>query len=270
MKVYLAGTETRPYVIGSRWRDDIVNLFLAKSGGMWSAYFSPNSFTRANILQSFFYVNKFTEEIILPNCKSFLLDSGAFTFMENSKIKVDWEEYAEKYADWVNKHDIKLFFELDIDAIVGYGKVKIIRAKLEKLTNKQPIPVWHTSRGKEEFIRMCEEYKYVAIGGIVSKEIKPEQYQAFTWLIKTAHQHGAKIHGLGFTSLEGIKKYHFDSVDSTAWTTGNRFGYVYQFNGKTMIKHDTPKGHKLGDTRMVAIHNFTEWAKFAEYAEEHF
>lgn len=115
---------------------------------------------------------------------------------------------------------------------------------------------------------MCDEYDYAAIGGIVSKEIKPEQYSAFPAMIKEAHKRSCKLHGLGFTSLEWLPKCHFDSVDSTAWTTGNRFGFVYQFNGKTMIKHDAPKGKRLGDSRRVALINYTEWIKFQRYAED--
>ncbi len=116
---------------------------------------------------------------------------------------------------------------------------------------------------------MCEDYDYVAIGGIVSGEIKKQDYRYFTWFIQQAHQRGAKIHGLGFTNLRGIEKYHFDSVDSTAWTCGNRFGLVYKFNGRTMVSADVPAGKRIGDARGLAIHNFNEWVKFQRYAEKY-
>jgi hypothetical protein len=175
-----------------------------------------------------------------------------------------------KYAkELINRNKVEKFFELDIDSVVGYDRVLEFRSKLEKLTNKPVIPVWHTSRGIENYKRMCDEYSYVAIGGIVSKEIKPEHYKALPVMIKEAHKRNAKIHGLGFTSLEWLPKCPFDSVDSTAWTTGNRFGFVYQFNGKTMIKHDVPKGKRLADSRKVAEINYLEWIKFQKYAEKH-
>lgn len=218
------------------------------------------------ILESFYYADDDTERL-LPLFGDFLLDSGAFTFMQSSKKAVKWEEYIEQYADFINKNNIQKYFELDIDSVVGYDKVLEYRKRLEKLTNKPVIPVWHKSRGIDNFKSMCDEYSYVAIGGIVSKEIKPEQYIAFPQMISYAHKRKAKIHGLGFTSLEWLPKCHFDSVDSTAWTTGNRFGFVYQFNGKTMIKHDVPKGKRLADSRKVALINYTEWIKFQKYAE---
>jgi hypothetical protein len=218
------------------------------------------------ILESFYYVDADTERL-LPYFGDFLLDSGAFTFMQNSKAHCNWDEYIERYAAFINKNKVAKFFELDIDSVVGYGKVKEYRQKLERLTNRQCIPVWHKSRGIDEYKRMCDEYGYVAIGGIVSKEITKEQYTAFPALIKEAHQRGAKVHGLGFTALDWLTKCPFDSVDSTAWTTGNRFGFVYQFNGKTMIKHDCPHGKRLGDSRKVALINYCEWIKFQKYAE---
>lgn len=219
------------------------------------------------ILESFYYADEWTEWVI-PRCSLFLLDSGAFTFMENSKKAVDWEEYLQRYIDFINKNDVKLFFELDIDSIVGYQRVLQYRARLEAGTGKRCIPVWHKSRGREEFLKMCDEYDYVAVGGIVSKEIKRNEYPIFTYLINEAHKRGAKIHGLGFTNLEGLTKYHFDSVDSTSWTSGNRFGAIYRFDGKTMVKHQKP-GHRITDPRGAAVNNFNEWVKFQHYAREH-
>lgn len=220
------------------------------------------------ILESFYYTDSDTERL-LPFFGDFMLDSGAFTFMQGSKSSVNWEEYIERYADFINRNSVKKFFELDIDSVVGYEKVLIYRKRLERLTGKQCIPVWHKSRGIKEYKKMCDEYAYAAIGGIVTKEIKPEHYKAFPSMIKEAHRRKCKIHGLGFTNLQWLPKCHFDSVDSTAWTTGNRFGFVYKFDGKTMKKIDVPKGKRLADSRKVALINYTEWIKFQKYAENH-
>lgn len=218
------------------------------------------------VLESFYYANQKTEQY-LPLFKDFLLDSGAFTFFSSGKKDVDWDEYVKRYAEFIVKNDIKHFFELDIDKLVGYQKVLDLRKKLEQMTLKKCIPVWHKSRGKEEFLRMCDEYKYVAVGGIVSKEITREQYPLFTWLINEAHKRGCKIHGLGFTNLEGITKYHFDTVDSTSWTTGNRFGAIYRFDGKTMEKFGKKRGERLSDYYKALKNNYIEWVKFQKYAD---
>ena len=244
-----------------------MDLYLAANWeGIGKAYIPKENMFDLSILESFFYADGWIESLI-PYLKNFMLDSGAFTFMSSHKGKVDWNDYLKRYADFINKNDVKLFYELDIDSIVGYDAVLQMRKFLETETGKKPIPVWHKSRGKEEFLKMCEEYDYVAIGGIVSKEITSQEYKYFPWFINEAHKRGAKIHGLGFTNLEGIRKYHFDSVDSTSWTTGNRFGSIYRFNGTTMEKYDKKAGQRLADSRAVAINNFNEWIKFQKYAE---
>ena len=183
------------------------------------------------ILESFYYADEWTEKAI-PLLDKFLLDSGAFTFMSSSKTHVDWDVYLNRYIDFINRNNVKQFFELDIDSIVGYEKVKDLRRVLEKGTGKRCIPVWHKSRGLAEWHKMTEEYDYVAIGGIVSREIKPNEYKYFTPMLEIAKKNKCKVHGLGFTNLRGMEKYHFYSVDSTAWTTGNRFGAVYLTAGR--------------------------------------
>lgn len=224
-------------------------------------------FKDANILQSFYYADDWTGSVLIPNCRRFMLDSGAFTFMQQSKVgKVNWDEYVERYAAFINAHKVELFFELDIDSVVGLERVLQLRTKLERLTGRQCIPVWHKSRGKQSYIDMCKEYPYVALGGIVAKEITQKDYKHFPWFIDTAHEHGAKIHALGLTALAALPKYHFDSVDSTAWVSGNRFGGIYVFNGTTMVKHNKKEGQRIGSHKAVAMHNFREWVKFQEYA----
>lgn len=221
-----------------------------------------------HILESFYYADDFTERMI-PYFGKFLLDSGAFTLFTNKSKgnNVVWEEYVDRYADFIVRNKVERFFELDIDKLIGYDRVLALRRRLEQKAGRQCIPVWHKFRGKDKFLRMCDEYKYVSIGGIVSKEITPQEYKYFPWFIDTAHKAGAKIHGLGFTALSLLPKYHFDSVDSTAWTTGNRFGAVYRFTGTTIEKIGKKPGQWFKDSRAVAINNFNEWVKFQKYAE---
>ena len=121
------------------------------------------------ILESFYYCDDYTERL-LPYFGDFLLDSGAFTFMQGTSGAVDWDTYIERYAEFIRRNSIDKFFELDIDSVVGYDRVKPMRRKLESLANRQSIPVWHKSRGIEEYRRLCDEYPYVALGGIVSGE----------------------------------------------------------------------------------------------------
>lgn len=219
-----------------------------------------------NILETFYYArNNPQVQRLLSIPKNFLLDSGAFTFMQDAKRAVDWDAYLEEYAEFVVRHKVSLFFELDIDALVGLAEVERLRAKLERLTGRRPIPVWHYGRGKDYFIGMCRDYPYVAIGGLVGEKATINFEQYFPWFIGTAHTSGAKIHGLGYTKINGLKRYHFDSVDSTSWLHGNRCGFVYRFDGENFTHSKRPEDKKLR-CRSAALHNYSEWVRYLKYA----
>lgn len=224
------------------------------------------------LLESFIYLNDKTVQLYKDH--NFLLDSGAFTYMNNKKgHKVDWDEYITNYASFIDKHDIEHFFELDIDSIVGLKEVERLRYKLEKLTNKQCIPVWHKSRGKDYWLRMVKDYSYVAIGGIVTKEIMPREYRFFPWFLSEARKQDCKVHGLGFTNMKGLRKYPFYSVDSTSWLSGQKFAKIQTFNGRDFDNYQpsTEEGSKLRgvNPKKRLEHNFNEWVKFQKYAEKY-
>lgn len=223
------------------------------------------------ILNSYYYVRSSRIEEMLPYYEDYFLDSGAFTMMYSrggQKDKINLDEYIERYADFVKRYRVTRFLELDIDLIVGLEKVKELRHRLERLSGMPCIPVWHKGRGKEDFLRMCDEYSYVAIGGI-HEEIKQSEYKYFPWFINEAHKRGAKIHALGFTDYKGMKAYHFDSVDSASWIYGVSCGNKHTFNGQRIVIQRRPKGHRANN-KLIAEWNFRNWIKFQQYALCHF
>lgn len=216
------------------------------------------------VLESFYSIRPQQIPLIKKH-KMFLLDSGAFTFMNSSKGEVDFEKYLDRYIKFINENNIQYFFELDVDSIVGYDKVKQMRKRLEHETGKQCIPVWHKSRGLDEFIRLCKSYNYISIGGIVTKEIKPSEYKFFPKLISIAHANNCRIHGLGFTRTKELHKYHFDSVDSTSWLSGERFGQMHIFKDG-VIETYRNKNKRVKKDAQANLHNLKEWIKFQKYA----
>lgn len=216
-------------------------------------------------LASYAYRDYTSVRKIMSCTSRLMLDSGAFTFLNGSKKTVDWDAYLREYAEFINENDIELFFELDIDPLVGYDQVKEMRDRLEGMTHKQCIPVWHKSRGRDEFLNLCSQYPYVALGGIAIGEIKRSEHRFFPWFINEAHKRGAKIHGLGYTNTEGLYRYHFDSVDSSSWLSGVRYGRIQYFNGTTMKNLSRPKGMRA-NTNKAELFCLHEWIKFQEYA----
>ena len=199
-----------------------------------------------------------------------ILDSGAFTFLNNKKGKsINWEQYVISYGNFIKQNNIKLFFELDIDPIVGIKEVERLRDILENTAGRKCIPVWHKSRGLNYWKKMCEQYEYIAIGGIVTREIKKSEYDIFLPLLKIAREYKTKVHGLGFTNLNGLKKYKFYSVDSTNWLSA-RFGStgLYYFTGDNLKNINKPPNTKKIDLQAMNMFNFIEWIKFSKYAEQ--
>lgn len=249
-----------------------MKVYLASTLSFVGPYLTPMDIKGIYGLESFYYL-KPNQEKYIGLFKEFLLDSGAYTFFFSKKTqKVNWEEYVDRYADFINRNNVKHFFELDIDKLIGYENVLILRRKLEHKTGKQCIPVWHTNRGKQEYEKMCQEYNYVAIGGLVggggaSSEYAKKYWNYFPYFINTAHKNETKIHGLGFTSPEGLQKYDFDSVDSTSWLAGNRFGSVMRFDGEKIVTYTKKQGQRMKNARGVLVNNFREYVKFQKYAD---
>jgi hypothetical protein len=214
-------------------------------------------------LESFFYIKDKMKPFLDNN---FLLDSGAFTFMNsNKKNKIDWNSYIDKYINYINLNNIKYFFELDLDSIIGYNEVKKITKYIESKTNKQCIPVWHKDRGLDCWKGLIKDYNYVSVGGIVSKEITKKNFKYLPKLINMAKEENTKVHGLGFTWVDYLEYVKFDTVDSTYWNYGNRFGFLFQFQNGKMNEIDRPRNTRL--TKKSQIHNYYEWIKFQKYAD---
>ena len=218
------------------------------------------------VLTSFAYlrgkdVSRVNEIKRLVN-KSWLIDSGAFTFM-NSGGEVNWDEYIDDYADFINEYNIELFIELDLYSIIGIENTERLRKRLELKTGKKCIPVFHPELGVGYYKRMVEAYNYIAIGGIVVGKWK--DVNQMIPLINYAKRKGAKVHGLGFTRTADLNRFGFYSVDSTSWKA-ERFGDLYIFNGRNLqqIRNDTQK--KL-DWKKASFWNVTQWKKYAEYME---
>lgn len=243
-----------------------MRIYLAGLQGDRFSFIDPND--KPFVLETFYYAEKNNVADALYLYDDLIMDSGAFSFMNGAK-KVEWASYVDRYADFVKDNKIEKFFELDLDAVLDFPQVMMLRKRLEKRAGKQCIPVWHKSRGKEQYLSDIEDYPYIALGGIVTKEIQESQYKYFPWFIDKAHEKDAKIHALGFTNLKTLSKYHFDSVDSTTWLAGGRFGAVFHFNGRQMTRKDPRKGKRLADPSAVNKRNFHEWCKFQKYAEYH-
>lgn len=246
-----------------------MRIFLACTGGM-----QDNIKKSKYILESFYSGERECLKI-LKRCSldNFLLDSGAFTFMNGKKTTKDiLLDYLDKYIAFINKYNIKYFFELDVDVIFGVEFVEYMRNKLERETRKKCIPVWHKGRGVEYWKKMVERYDYVAIGGLVTKEIKEKEYYLIKKMVNYAVMNGVKVHGLGFTKTKKIlnEKWMFYSVDSSSWLSSATRGQKLQvFKNGYMQNLNKERNRYKANIQKMAEFNFLEWCKYQKYMDKY-
>jgi len=203
-----------------------------------------------------------------------ILDSGAFSAINDKTGKYknfDWDSYVKKYISFIKQTNQKLFFELDIDCVVGLSKVEGYRKQIEDAVGIAPIVCWHANRGADYWIKCCEAYPYVAIGTTMAsdagKKIRANP-KVLNWFIGNANKNNAKIHGLGFTDIKWLHSLKFDSVDSTTWNVGGKYGNVCLFENNKHSKQWRPIGKKVKNINDLHLHNFKNWVKFQKYAEK--
>lgn len=223
------------------------------------------------VLQTYYDLRHQCQDIckaIINTPKMFFLDSGAFTFMNSGK-SVDFEKYLEEYAEFIKKYDVTHFFELDLDTIIGVTKTREMTDRLEKMTGKQCIPVFHACRKMSGWREMVDQYPYVAIGssGITEECRWVHNSAILNQMLAIAHKAGCKVHGLGYTRLSNINKttVHFDSVDSSSCLSGGRFATIYKFTGQKLISKNI-KGKSSG-YKALNDHNIQEWIKMCRYKD---
>lgn len=230
------------------------------------------------VLCTFFYLQKLIKrdkelaEIVKQynSQDKFILDSGAFSFMNGKKItEQKLDDYCQEYMEFVKKYQIKRYVELDIDAVLGFQKALEYRNYLEKNIGYATIPIFHKSRGKNEFVKMCEQYSYAGIGGIAIKDITPKEHKYFKQLNLFANSQGCKLHAMGFTPTKDLNSYGFYSCDSSSWTMGVRFGNLYRFTGNKIKSIKKPPNTKLNLSKsQIQTFNWNEWCKYQKFVDK--
>lgn len=198
----------------------------------------------------------------------FLLDSGAYSYMNGQDTTlVDMEAYVERYVAFIKKNRVRYYFEMDVDNIFGLEQVEAWRKEIEAQTGIRCIPVWHKGRGIEYFKRLCDEYAYIAIGGLVF-HVRQCEYGIIRKMVDYAYARGVKVHGLGFTKTQELKNYKFYSVDSAAWSLSAALGQqIYVFKDRRMVSRKLNKQDKKVDLDRLIAHNMREWVKYQKYMD---
>lgn len=201
------------------------------------------------------------------NPERFMLDSGVFSLLNANKLTVEISKYTDDYISFIKANNFKYFFEMDLDRFIGEEKVLELRERIEAGTGRKCIPVWHWSRGAEEWVNLCENYDLVAFGAFITDHIPINKLKpALPWFIRTANRNGTKVHGLGFCP-RNFDKVGFWSVDCSTWNTWKTRVDVFTFNGHHVSRDPLISKYRVSADKINA-HNFEEWCKLSRSLEE--
>lgn len=167
------------------------------------------------------------------------LDSGAFSaWTQGEKIDVhDYIAYVKK-----NKHLLDTYFNLDVipgkpnqprtpEQVKKAAKQSYRNLQIMKKAGLDPIPVFHQGESFEWLNKLLEDnHVYIALGGLGGQS----DTESIIWLdrcfnILTDKQGRAiiKIHGLGVSSFNLLRRYPWYSCDSTSWAKSSAFGSIF-------------------------------------------
>ena len=227
-----------------------------------------------HILQSFVYAKDADAERY-KDCKSFMMDSGAFTLMM-SKTKAknfDIVKFTKDYGNFVKKYDIDNFVELDVDGIYGIPTYLDTLHRLQDITGKDPVRVFHGWRGKDYFQELVKQKDRICLGGVAVGLSRKQSFNYFNWFIDEAHRNNCKIHGLAVTSDKFLRRFNFDSVDSSTWSFSVRGGWIYRFDGSGLSVYPGSEGCKDGERISDPYclgYALKEWVKYSKYLDSQF
>ena len=177
---------------------------------------------KLNILVAYPYMTPPVQKILMENQGHirFVLDSGAFTAWKAGKPIAldDYCRFIESlpFAPW-------RYFTLDV---IGDPHASMQNYETMLKRGFKPVPIF--TRGEDPSV-LDDYYKtsdVVGIGGLVGTGGNKGFVNGIM-----RHVNGRKVHWLGFTSIDFIKKYRPYMCDSSSWSASIRYGRLNFYQG---------------------------------------
>lgn len=154
---------------------------------------------------------------------SIFLDSGAYSaYTRKKEINID------DYISYIHKNKKYLTVYANLD-VIGSAEASWENQRIMEQAGLNPLPVFHP---KENFkyLQKCMQYDYFCIGGIADTPVMAKRIafldKCFDMVCYNNKAPKNKVHGLGMTSFELMRRYPFYSVDSTAWLLAGAMGNI--------------------------------------------
>lgn len=150
------------------------------------------------------------------------IDSGAYSAATIGKpVSLD------SYVDFLHGLDLTGIIYANLDVIGDADASSQNLAAMEK-SGLAPLPVFHFGSSLHHLDRLVEQYDYIALGGMVGTPAS----KTLPWAARCAERSNrARFHAFGQTSTKMMYSFDWQSVDSSAWTAGIRYGDLPIFSG---------------------------------------
>lgn len=191
-------------------------------------------------------------------------DSGAFSAAsQGADVTVD------DYDAWLTKWRGTLTVYSNLDVIGDHVATMRNQRELERRGHK-PLPVFHVGSPWKHLEELCEQYPYIALGGMVPHSMS----NLGPWLVrcfKTAAKYGTVFHGFGQTRQDYLMDFPWYSVDSSSWGAGHRFGRINLWDDRRARFVTVGVGDKvevMRNAELIRAHH-CDPAVFADRAKYH-
>lgn len=187
------------------------------------------------VLLSYHYFKAKDIEAILADCgcPTFVfIDCGAFS-ASTQGVEIDIEAYAE----WCLEHQRHFFVVSSLDSIGDPVATLRNQQRMEAL-GVDALPVFHVGEDLRYLEAYCEQYAYVALGGMVGYTGNINNWLAKCFLV--GDKYDTVFHGFGQTREEQLRVFPFFSVDSSSWGMGHRYGMLDLWHPEQAALVSTP------------------------------
>lgn len=208
------------------------------------------------VLDTFYKLRKLSpekafEHIKLLNSKKHsIIDSGLFTLMfgADAGIKLDEKfinDWQNEYANFINKNNFKhSVVECDVQKKISPEFAWEMRRKFKTQIKNTIINVYHLEDGNPDKLIDYADYVAISVPELRINCSKKERYRITEYIATKAIRKNKKVHLLGCTEVEMLKKFSFcTSCDSTSWLSGQIYdnhrtqSSQTEFNNKKFSKN---------------------------------
>ena len=174
------------------------------------------------------------------------IDSGAYS-AATTGVTID----IDAYITWLHANAQHVTTYSVLDSIGDHQKTAENQRVMEE-AGLAPLPCFHVGEPWPILEAYLERYDYIALGGMVphraNKGLGAWIARAFDYAHASRHRSTPVYHGFGMTNLTHAKRHRWRSIDSSAVSSGVRFGHLLVWDAAIAnVRHLTY--HKPGDLK---------------------